>query len=205
MKDKLVSFFFNTISLIVWAVTIAVLVTAVVMLCTGMEKPPVFTVSDAHIANAAPVVLAENGREGEDWYAVEITVRAAASPRSPFTYTAEGFEVGSAAGIPEGAFLITDPTEITFSKAEPQEIFLRYYVQYPDGPEALAEAAKSLSFRFTSYTGKFIFFKFPFRGSLPGFSLSEFEGPIFSLYSQSVTPSAEGDEQITYCAADPAA
>ena len=205
MKDKLVSFFFNTISLIVWAVTIAVLVTAVVMLCTGMEKPPVFTVRDAHIANAAPEVLAENGREGEDWYAVEITVRAAASPRSPFTYTAEGFEVGSAAGIPEGAFLITDPTEITFSKAQPQEIVLRYYVQYPDGPEALAEAAKGLAFRFTGYTGHFVFLKFPFRGGLPGFSLSAYEGEISYVDSRNDTPPVEGDGQISLGAAEPVA
>ena len=205
MKDKLISFFFNTISLIVWAVTIAVLVTAVVMLCTGMEKPPVFTVTDAHIAKAAPEVLAENGREGEDWYALEISVRVAASPRSPFTYTADGFQAGGAAGLPANAFFITDPAQITFSKAQPQEIVLRYYVQYPDGPEALAEAAKGLAFRFTGYTGHFVFLKFPFHGSLPGFSLSAYEGSISYVYSRNDTPPVEGDEQITWGAADPAA
>ncbi len=204
MKDKLISFFFNTISLIVWAVTIAVLVTAVVMLCTGMEKPPVFTFTDVHICKASPEVLAENGREGEDWYAVEIGVRVAASPKSPFTYTAEGFEVGGA-GISEDAFLIADSPELTFSKAQPQDSFLRYYVRYPDGPEALAGAAKGLAFRFTSYTGRFVFLKFPFRGGLPGFSLSEYEGAISYVYSQSDTPPAEGDEQITWGAAEPAA
>ena len=192
MKQKIISFFFNSVSLVVWAVTIAVVVFALVVLCTGMNKPPVFTRTYANIDKASPEVIAENGREGEDWYAVEICVRAAASPWSPFTYTADGFEVGSAAGMPEGAFLTVDAPEISFSKAHPQEITLRYYVQYPDGPEALAEAAEGLAFRFTGYTGHFVFLKFPFRGSLPGFSVSQFEAPVFNIHSQYDTPPSEG-------------
>ena len=187
MKEKLVSFFFNSISLIVWAVTIVVVFTALFMLCTGMKQPPVFTLSRAAIETASPETLAENGREGDDWYAVSLTVRVSASDRSPFTYTAEGIEVGAVADMPEGAFLVADPPEISFSKAQPQDITLRYYVQYPEGAGALARAAEGLVFRFTGYTGHFVFLKIPIRRDQPGFTVSQFEDLPIELPAEEET------------------
>jgi hypothetical protein len=192
MKDKLISFFFNTVSLVVWAATIAVVVTAVVLLCTGMTKPPVFTLNYASVSPADAAVLAENGKEGDDWYAVELSVRVAASNLSPFTYTAEGFAVGAAEGISESAFLAVEPASFSFSKAAPQDVTITYYTESPAGAEALCDAAQELAFRFTSYTGRFTFLKFPFKGDLPGFTVSQFGQPV-------------PEEKITLGEADPAA
>lgn len=192
MKDKFITVFFSAISFVVWAVTIAIVITAVVLLCTGMTKPPVFTLTYARVAPADAAVLAENGKEGDDWYAVELNVRVAASDLSPFTYTAEGFAVGAAEGFSEDAFLAVEPSSLSFSKAAPQDVKITYYAESPAGADALCAAAQDLAFRFTSYTGRFTFLKFPFKGDLPGFTVSQFGQPI-------------PEEKITLGEADPAA
>ena len=192
MKDKLISIFFNTISLVVWAATIAIVVTSLVLLCTGMTKPPVFTLRYARVIPADAAVLAENGKAGDDWYAVELNVLVAASNLSPFTYTAEGFAVGAAEGISENAFLAVEPSSLSFSKAAPQKVKITYYAESPAGADALCAAAQDLAFRFTSYTGHFTFLRFPFKGDLPGFTVSQFGQPIT-------------EEKITLGEADPAA
>lgn len=186
MKEKLVSFFFNSVSIIVWAVTIVVVFTALFMLCTGMEKAPVFTLESADLSPADAAALAENGREGEDWYALTLTMRVAASDRSPFTYTADGFSLASET-LPEEAFITVDPPVQEFSRAFPAAYVLTCYAHSPEGAEALALKLQSLSFRMDGCTGRFTFLKFPLRKVSPGFSLADL-GAQITVTQQAQTP-----------------
>ena len=181
MKDKPVTVFFSAVSLIIWAATIAVIVFAVVLLCTGMEKDPVFTMNSAAVqkVDAADPVLAENGKSGDDWYVLRMDMTVAADKYSPFSYTAETFALREPAAAANGTewFTVVD-APLSYSKIAPDDYVLYLYIRAPQGAEALAEEARSFSFGMRGLVGHFTVIRYPFNWGLPGFTLSQFNVPV---------------------------
>ncbi|MBQ6023448.1 MAG: hypothetical protein IJL25_11025 [Clostridia bacterium] len=181
MKDKPVTVFFSAVSLIIWAATISVIVFAVVLLCTGMEKDPVFTLNSAAVqkVDAADPVLAENGKSGEDWCVLRMEMTVSADKYSPFSYTAETFALREPAATAKGAEWFTAVDEpLSYSKIEPDDYTLNLYIRAPQGAEALAEEARSFGFGMRGLVGHFTFIRYPFNWGLPGFTLSQFSVPV---------------------------
>ena len=181
MKDKPVTVFFSAVSLIIWAATISVIVFAVVLLCTGMEKDPVFTMNSAAVqkVDAADPMLAENGKSGEDWYVLRMEMTVAADKYSPFSYTAETFalrEPNVTAKTAEWFAVVDEP--LSYSKIEPDDYTLCLYIRAPQGAEALAAEAQSYGFGMRELVGHFTFIRYPFNWGLPGFTLSQFSVPV---------------------------
>ncbi len=179
MKEKYIAGFFNTISWGVWAATIAAIVFALVLLFTGMKKPPVFTLNDASLAPAAAndAALAEHGKTGEDWFVLELELTVAAAKHSPFEYTAQSFALAAPAELAEGDWFVTLDAPLDYSKISPDDCLLRLYVRSPGGEEALRARLPELRFTLSELVGRFTFIKYPFKGELPGFSLADFTLP----------------------------
>ncbi len=181
MKDKPVTVFFGIISWAIWAATIAVIVFAVVLLITGMEKDPEFTLNAAAVqkVDAADPVLAENGKTGDDWYRLHLDMQVAAAKYSPFSYTAETFALRAPDDIAGQAewFVVLD-APLDFSKIAPDAYTLDLYIRSPGGAQALADQAQRFDFGLRGYVGHFTFINYPFYVGLPGFALSDFSAQV---------------------------
>lgn len=179
MKEKPINIFFGAVSWIIWAATISVIVFAVVLLATGMEKPPVFTLNDARLSAVAAddAALAENGKTGDDWLLLELDMTVAGAKYSPFSYTAETFALKAPADLKDGEWFVTVDAPLSYSKIAPDDYTLRLYIRSPGGEAALMQRITELGFGLRGLDGHFTFIKYPFRNNLPGFYLSEFTLP----------------------------
>ena len=179
MKGKIVSVLFHIISWSVWAAVIAAIVYAVVLLCTGMEKPPVFTLNAAEVQQVAAddAVLAENGKSGDDWVRVSLDMTVAANKYSPFSYTAASFAPAEPLPFAAQDCFVTVDAPLSYSKIAPDDYVLSLYVR-PASPAAVLQALPSLRFSMHDLTGYFVFMKFPFIYGSPSFTLSEFDAAL---------------------------
>ncbi len=180
MKDKAITYLFNAMSLCVWAATIGIIVFAVVLLCTGMEKDPEFTLRGACLSEALAsddAVLAEHGKTGGDWYRLDLELTVAGPRLSPYSYTAEDIKLYAPGGLGE-SFTVINGT-LDYSKVSPADVTLSVYVRSPQGRDALAARAGEMKFALHGVVGRFSFIKYPFKWK-PDLALSSFTLPDFS-------------------------
>ena len=181
MKEKFVSVFFGTVSVCVWAATIGLILFCLVLLFTGMERQPVYSLSEASLqpVSAEDPALTENGRSGENWYRLQLDMEVAASDFSPFSYTASTFVLKAPREIAASHnwFVLLD-APLLYSRAAPDSYVLNLYIQYPEGSEALAADAQSFGFGVRNLVGHYGFLTYDFVINMPGFYLSDFEVPI---------------------------
>jgi|GEM_PF-2568012 len=177
MKDKLANIFFGTVSWAVWAVMIFIIFFSFFLLLTGMNRAPVFSLDSASVSKveADDELLLQNGKEGENWYVFRLDMGVTSSLFSPFTYTAESFELKAPDDIAGNYdnFTVLDET-LEYSKASPDSFTLTLYLNYPEGEEALLERAPELGFGMRGLVGKMGFISKKFKVNLPGFYLSDF-------------------------------
>ena len=176
MKNKMVNGFFGVVSWGVWAFMIFIMVFSVVLLFTGMNKAPVFTLNSAELVKAEKddETLLQKGKSGEDWYILTLNMEVSAAVHSPFTYTADTFELKATADILAQCdnFTVIDEA-LTYSKAAPDSYVLSLYINCPD--ETLLESRiNDFGFGIRGLIGHLGFIKNPFYVNLPGFYLSEF-------------------------------
>lgn len=179
MKDKFISVFFSVVSWAIWAATISVIVFALVVLFTGMEKPPEFTVRDARLAPVSaqdPALAAQGSRDG--WYLLELDMTVSAARYSPFDYTAEGIALNAPADlVAAGDCFVALDAPLEYSKIAPDDYTLRVYLRSPAGAEALSARLPELSFGLKGLTGHFTFINYKIKSGQPGFSLADFTLP----------------------------
>ncbi len=177
MKDKFVSVFFSAVSLTIWAATISVIVFALVLLCTGMKKPPQFTLNETALEAVDPgdEILAQNEKSGDGWFCLTLHMTVSAAKHSPFSYKAEGFTLEAPADLVEGDewFTLLD-APLDYSKIAPDDFVLRLYIRAPEGEAALRERLPELSFAMQGLTGYFTFIRCPIKPQIYGFALSDF-------------------------------
>ncbi len=179
MKDKIVPVLFGIISAAVWAATIALIVFSVVLLATGMEKTPEFTLESAVLSKEAPEDVRSGG---ENWYRLTLNMRVASAKYSPYAYSAQNVRLrGGAPGTDVIRVALDEP--LRFSKAEPDSFTLTLYVRSDETPEKLAGRLSELEFSLDDYKGHVAFFDVPFA-IYPDFSLSDFAGLKGSLTAQ---------------------
>ena len=180
MKDKAVTYLFNAMSLCVWAATIGIIIFAVVLLCTGMEKDQEFTLRGACLSEALAAddaVLAEHGKTGADWYRLDLELTVAGPRLSPYSYTAEDIRLYAPGGLGE-SFTVVNGT-LDYSKVSPADVTLSVYVRSPQGRQAIAERVKDMKFELNGVVGRFSFIKYPFKWK-PDFALASFALPDFA-------------------------
>ncbi|MBQ7637356.1 MAG: hypothetical protein IJS90_00470 [Clostridia bacterium] len=177
MKDKITNVFFGTVAWAVWATVIIALFVSFYLLFTGMNKAPVFTVNSAQVLKAASSdsALAENGKSGDDWYKLVIGLEVAASNTSPYSYTAESFELTAPDDITTGYDCFTVLSEpVSYSKAVPGVCELTLYINCPEGEQFILSRAQEFGFNLKGLVGKLGLIKKTFKKDPPGFKLSDF-------------------------------
>ena len=174
MKEKLVPVIFGIISAAVWAATIALIVFSVVLLATGMERDPRFSVRSCALSRLAPEDEAYRNASlsGNNWYRLTLDMDVASAKYSPYSYSADGVSLRSG-GFAADGFRVELDEPLFFSKAEPDAFTLTIFIRYNGDPAALAKRLSECRFRLEGYQGHVAFFDVPFRSS-PGFRLADF-------------------------------
>ncbi len=182
MKEKIITYIFNVFSAVVWAAAIGVIIFAVVLLCTGMEKDPAFCLRGACLSEALAAddpVLAEHGKTGGDWYRLDLDMTVAGPRLSPYSYTTKKhFTLAAPAGL--GEYFIVDGAPFDYSKVEPADFTLSLYVRSPQGRQALVDRIPQMQFKMEGVVGRFSFIKYEFKWR-PDFTLSSFSLPDFAV------------------------
>ncbi|MCH5198406.1 MAG: hypothetical protein J1E34_05815 [Oscillospiraceae bacterium] len=177
MRDKIVNGFFGSISWAVWAVMIIIVFFSFFLLFTGMNRAPAFVLNSAELVKVDEnnENLLQNGKSGENWYALSLDMDISAADLSPFTYTADTFELKAPGDIMAQfeSFTVIDEA-LTFSKASPDSFVLTLYINLPEGEQVLLSRASELGFGIRGLVGHLGFIKNPFAVNLPGFYLSDF-------------------------------
>ena len=173
--QKLVVGFYTALSWVVWATLICWIFFMIFLLCTGFLRRPTlqasYTVSPVDAQDAA---LTERGFSGDGWYLVSADVTVTGSPWSPFVYESEGFEArGSEKLRFQCESFLAGPETVSFSKAEPAEEEILFYVRYPEGEEALRTELGDLGFGLRTLDQMVGFFRVPLANTIPAVYLRD--------------------------------
>lgn len=181
MKNKMINVFFGIVSWSVWAVMLCVVFFSFFLLLTGMNREPVFTLNTAEMVKAFEddEALLQKGKGGENWYVLSLDMEVSASPLSPFTYTADTFELKAPGDILASCdhFAVVD-APLSYSKAAPDSYTLTLYINCSD-ETLLKNRINELGFGIRGLVGHLGFISNTFYVNLPGFYLFDFpEVPV---------------------------
>ncbi|MBQ7687638.1 MAG: hypothetical protein IJT27_00330 [Clostridia bacterium] len=177
MKEKLVLGFYNILSWIVWSAIICGIFFVIFLFFTGAKRQPTFTLYSAALTAVEPddAVLAEHGYGGENWYRLTLDMNVAGSALSPYSYIVKGFRLIGNDTLRYGytGFIVTED-EIVYSRADPADYSVSYYVNAPGGRDLLERELKTAGFGVDHIWQQLGFFKSELNADVPHFYLSEF-------------------------------
>lgn len=175
MNNKLISAVYGTLSVTVWALTMALIVFIIVLLCTGEKRQPDITIEAVTISAADPSdadLLAQTG-DPSGWYRVQYAVHVEGAKFSPYTYSVDTVVYNAPDDIEHRMeYFLADTDPIVYSHLTPADFTLSLYLHC--GNEAAAgDIAMRSAFGFRGVMQRFEFFYKHLVINLPGFSAED--------------------------------
>ena len=171
MNNKMISAVYGTLSVSVWALTMALLAFIVILFCTGEKRAPEITIGAVRISAAD--ILPDGIQSTDGWYKVQYDIHVEGAKLSPYTYTAGSVVYNAPQDVSHRMeYYLEPPGRITYSHLSPLDFTLTLYLKCGTADNA-GDIAMRSAFGFRNVRQRFAFFYKELVIDLPGFSAED--------------------------------